>query len=551
MKPVSDHSLLAILENRGPVTDPALLAQLNGEVEKSSTLKNIVLGGLKGTSDIGATLLRPLDATGITGTTNEERRESLKQFFDENADPGSLAFKGGEIGTQIAGTAGVGGVLAKGATAIPALAKFAPAIQSGGFNLGNAKTQSKLANALMRTGSGAVTGGATLGLVNPEETDIGAMFGAAMPVGGKLAGLLGRAIRPVRSTLSDEAAGLAAKAAQQDIPLTVAQKTGSKPLKWIEAAMEDMPFTAGKAETAKDLQRSAFNRAVLKTVGQNADAATPDVLNAARTRIGGQFEKLSNNTLIPLGERFENQLAIVKASLNEFSPSSINSALDKAKKLAKDGFITGTSYQKVRSSLGKASNDAFRSGQSERGQALKSIKTALDEAAEEVMDKATKGEWSRARKQWQNLKVLEKAAAPTTTDAVSGNVSPAKLAQALMSVDKKGFTYGTRGDDLSDLARIGQAFLKDLPNSGTAPRTFYQSILQNPWEAATTALKGGVGLVPGVTLQKFMQSKLGQKYLSGGIEVTPEIQEIAKMLRGGTTGQAAARTALPLISTNP
>ena len=57
--------------------------------------------------------LSPLDATGITGMSNADRRMALKQFFAENADPGSFAFKTGDVAAGIAGTAGAGGCLEK------------------------------------------------------------------------------------------------------------------------------------------------------------------------------------------------------------------------------------------------------------------------------------------------------------------------------------------------------------------------------------------------------------------------------------------------------
>ena len=101
-------------------------------------------GRNQGASDIGATLLSPLDATGITGMSNADRRMALKQFFAENADPESFAFKTGDVAAGIAGTAGAGGVLGKAVTkAVPyagaagqTLSKLGSAIESGGFSLG-------------------------------------------------------------------------------------------------------------------------------------------------------------------------------------------------------------------------------------------------------------------------------------------------------------------------------------------------------------------------------------------------------------------------------
>jgi hypothetical protein len=322
--------------------------------------------------------------------------------------------------------------------------------------------------------------------------------------------------------------GLAGKAAQYGIELTPAQQTGSKPLKIIDSVLENLPFTADTAAKNKQIQRQQFNKAILGTVGEDADLATPEVLNAARERIGGEFKRLTENSKIKFGDDFLNTLAKVESDTTEFSSPSIKGAVDKALEMASKGEISGKEYQKVRTVLGKASNDAFKGNNSELGQALKSIKTALDSAAEASISDGDKEAWKLARKQWQNLKVIEKAAAPTSADAVSGNVSPAKLAQSLLATDRQGFTYGTRNDAISDLARIGQGFIKDqVPDSGTAQRAYWQSVLENPLRLIPGA--AGIGSVP---LQRLMNSEAGRKYLAQGLLTVPPI--------AGQVGRSAA-----------
>lgn len=158
------------------------------------TLGNIGMGALKGASNIGATLLRPVDAAlnavGLTDMTNEQRRQALTDFFKENADPNSLAFKGGEMGSEIAGTLGVGGALGKGVSAVaPQLGKLAAALESSGATVGRpaANFAEKLSNAAIRTGTGGIVGGASAGLVNPEDSGAGVAIGSLIPGVGQLA----------------------------------------------------------------------------------------------------------------------------------------------------------------------------------------------------------------------------------------------------------------------------------------------------------------------------------------------------------------------------
>ena len=170
------------------------------------TMANIGMGALKGASDIGATLLKPVDyvlnKTGLSDRTNEQRRQSMADFFAQNADPDSVAFKGGELGAGIAGTAGAGGVIAKGLRAIPALASKAPslinAVESGGLSLGKPAATTLAGNAsnlATRSAGGAVLGGVSAGMIDPDTAGTGAVIGGAFPGGMVAAKAVGGGIK--------------------------------------------------------------------------------------------------------------------------------------------------------------------------------------------------------------------------------------------------------------------------------------------------------------------------------------------------------------------
>jgi hypothetical protein len=423
----------------------------------------------------------------------------------------------------------------------------APLLNTGGGmtgNIGANIAMTALPGGAATTVPRAAGLGAALGGIQPVASDESRIQNIGLGAAGQtLANTVGRFVKPVQSKLNAPLQDLADKAGEYGINLTAAQKTGSKPLKILDAVFENLPFTADAQAAIKDQQRRQFTAAALKTVGESADQATPDVMNAARTRIGSQFTELSKRNSVNLADDFLNKIADVDATRNAFTKPAVSDAIEKALDLASEKTISGQTYQKVRSTLGKQSSDAFKSGNSELGQALKSIKTALDDAATGSVSQADKEAWGVARQQYQALKVLEKAAAPSSADAVAGNVSAAKLAQALLQTDRKGFTYGTRGDDISNLARIGQAFVKDqIPDSGTAQRALYQRILSSPLEAIGGAV-GGFS----VPLQKFINSPTGQKYLShGAAQLTDKQKMIAEALRRGAVGAGAT---LPLAYT--
>lgn len=401
------------------------------------------------------------------------------------------------------------------------------------------------------TYTGAALTGAAMGATDPVGTGDSRLMNTGMGALGGVAGqfganMIGRIARPVQSELSPELSDLAKKAAAAGIPLDAAQLTGSKPLQTINSVMEVLPFTADKQAAIKDAQRQAYNRAILKNIGENADRATPEVLNNARTRMGSEFERLAARNTVGLSNDFLNSLAKIDSSVNAFTSPAVKSTVDKGLELAAKGTLSGADYQSIRSTLTKQASDAFASGNSELGQALKTIRGSLDDAASASISAADKDAWNLVRKQWGNLKAIEKAAAPVSADAVAGNVSPAKLAAAIMQGNKQGMIYGTGDQAMPDLARIGQAFIKDqVPNSGTAQRSFYQNLLTKPLDAAGQVISGAGGLVA-KPVQAAINSSAGKAYLAQQ-PLTAQQKMLADMLRQGAVGGGAtAGTALPL-----
>jgi len=183
---------------------------LNREVGQG--IANLGAGAVKGASQLGATILAPLDVAkdvfagkGLTLESNRQRRADVTAGLESmGAQPESLMFKGGELGAEIAGTAGLGGLAAKGVmagaklspTAAPMVAR---ALETGGMATGapaaKALSVDGVRNAAIRAGGGAATGAAMAGAINPEDAGVGAAIGGAIPVVGKLAGESGKLLR--------------------------------------------------------------------------------------------------------------------------------------------------------------------------------------------------------------------------------------------------------------------------------------------------------------------------------------------------------------------
>ena len=151
----------------------------------------IPAGIYKGFKNVSDTLIRggasALDY--VAGTNTRAAVEQAKQAddakYNEIYGASTLGKSGeilGEIGATMLPIAGLSKVVAKGAELAPSLAKFltpvSKSIASGGFNTG-------LAGGAVNTGVRALGGGAGgyigAGLVNPEDANVGAIFGAAVP----------------------------------------------------------------------------------------------------------------------------------------------------------------------------------------------------------------------------------------------------------------------------------------------------------------------------------------------------------------------------------
>lgn len=170
------------------------------KVFNPKNMKDLIAGEVRGAGSIGSTIVAPYDMAkdaiagkGLSLESNRKRRKDMDSALGiMGADPNSGLYQTGKLGSEIAGTAGAGDVLALGAASAK-LPLLANALKSGGFNLGGS-TGSKLLNGLTRITGGALSGGAQAALTNPESAGSGAIIGGMIPVAGKLAGETGNLI---------------------------------------------------------------------------------------------------------------------------------------------------------------------------------------------------------------------------------------------------------------------------------------------------------------------------------------------------------------------
>lgn len=429
-----------------------------------------------------------------------------------------------------AGTAGyVGGMLAT--SVIPATIGAKVAAGAGMANTANALRV--VANPNTYKAAAAV--GALQGSLQPVGTDDSRTMNAGLGAAGGMAGNaivngIGRIAQPVKNALSPILQQGADVLRNAGVPLDAAQQSGSAMLGRIRSALSDNPFTAG-GETAKRVtQQSAFNNAILNTIGASGEAATPDVMSAAKNRIGQVFNDVAARNPVAYDNTLNQAITnIAQNARNELSDQQmgiitrqINNVLDKANNPGMA--IDGSAYQNIKSGL-----DRISGGQDTAvGHWARQLRGVLDDALERSTaangNQADYAALQQARQQWGNMRKIEGAIA---VDG-SGDISPAKLANIVnQKANRASSVYGAGDQTLPDLAKAGRNLLTDrLPNSGTAARATMQLLapalvggsygaLQGDWE------KAGIGALGGIALPKAAQYAINNpaiaNYLANGI----------------------------------
>lgn len=338
-------------------------------------------------------------------------------------------------------------------------------------------TAVRLPGAIGRIGGLAADGaaiGALDALGNDQDVMTGAALGAGLGAAGQaVAGLGTKLISPFRAPADRMAA--ADVLAREGVPVTAGQKTGSKMLR-----MAESEIGGTVAEDVFDAQREAFTKAALKRVGVNSERATPEVVDKAFSRIGKEFDDLSTrNALIPDQKVAADLTNVAVDYAGTVAPAMrapiIEKTVDDVVKLLQTGKMDGTVYKTLRSNLDRFARSAT---QPEAKMAARDLIQALDTGMERSIlrnNPADAGRWSKVRRQYRNMLVLEQSLAGAGEGSAMGLISPAKLRQA--TVSKQGKRNWVRGNgDFADLARAGEVLLKDMPDSGTASRQAARAI---------------------------------------------------------------------------
>ena len=284
---------------------------------------NVLAGAVRGAGSIGATIVAPYDMAkdalagkGLSLESNRQRRTDMDSALGSmGAETDSFGYGAGKLAGEIAGTAGAGGLIAKPVSMVAP--RLASAIASGGMSANGAGMATRAAG-------GAINGGVSAGLINPEDFGTGSVIGAVAPGVISAAGNFGKAIgqkaaatraeniakfnrgAPMRQTLSESVGAgyvvppnmvnpstknaiiesFSGKQATSQIASVRNQDVTEKLVRQSLSLADDAPLSKSALEQIRKVEGGAYKR-----VGDLSPAAEHDLeaLKQARNEAQGWF----------------------------------------------------------------------------------------------------------------------------------------------------------------------------------------------------------------------------------------------------------------------
>lgn len=342
------------------------------------------------------------------------------------------------------------------------------ALAPGGLARGGTGTGANLAKAFSNPNSyrAAAASGAVQGALQPVAED---ELRAVNTGAGALFGVGGRAITaPFSQNLSAGAQRAIEKLDDANVPLDVAERTGSGAAKRLAAMLDDSILTGGQREAFKETQLKAYTKAVMNTIGANSEEATPGVMLTAKKSIGKVFDDFAANRPMKADTDFftnmtkvyeDAQGTLTRSEFKLFHKNFVDvmSSID-------NGVINGSRFSRHLSRLGNLSRRA------DVGEHARAMEHALLDALERVQPAEVVDGLKNARGQWRNLRTIQ-GAIDKGEDAF---ISPLRLSNAVATKQNQGLSVFGQGSEvskeLSELAKSGRTILGDFANSGTPLR---------------------------------------------------------------------------------
>jgi hypothetical protein len=296
-----------------------------------------------------------------------------------------------------------------------------------------------------------------------------------------------RTIRGLISPMAGTAAPRVAAAEtlrEAGVPVTAGQQAGSGLLRRLED-------TAAPSEE----QLEALTRAALRSIGSEGDRVTSDVLNAARSRIGGVFDDVTQNLTVDVQPFRVSQLQAAANTYRSLAPTGAQAPIIDDIVNAVTNPNAQTSPRQLmtwRSRLSRLTTTPDAATREAAADALEAIDDIIADSLRNAGREADVDALNQARRQWRDYLAIERAAGQAGETAAEGLLTPGALRGAVQGQSRSQFVRGQRGD-LGDITRSAQAVLSSSP----AVLPGGARVIEGAGRAAMAGIGGTIGGIPG------------------------------------------------------
>lgn len=379
---------------------------------------------------------------------------------------------------------------------------------------------------------GGMLAGGAIGALEPVGTGESRISNAL--TSAALGGIIPGAIKGAQALAQPSAAKkvLAESALKQGIPLGIADITDNAFIKGTRSVLNDLPWIGGIGANQNAAKQQAFNKAVGGVIGENASALTPEVMAGAKSRIGGELNRVWDNNNLKLDGKYVTDLQRImqdaSEKLNPEQATAINKHVQSLLSKADNAEIPGAFTNNWQSELRLAADG-------EKGLAqkiLNDLRQSTLQAFNRGVTGADASALTKARTQYGALKTIEplmNSAEAGVAGRVAGDVPAALLPQKIVQ------QYGSASrSPFGDLPQIGSQFVADrVPRTGGSARAIVQNMLTTgaiggagggiPLALGGGAVGAGMGAVAGLGAAGLLEKALGSPALAKGL-LAPSVQ---------------------------
>lgn len=321
-------------------------------------------------------------------------------------------------------------------------------------------------------------------------------------------------ISPMAGAMDDTAMRAAETLSRQGVPVTAGQQTGSQAIRALEDTLAPSPE-----------QLEAFSRAALRTIGAEGSRASDDVLRAARSRIGGVFDDVTQNLTVDAQPFRVAQIQRAADTYRQLAPTANQAPIIDDIASALSNPANPPSARQIMTWRSRLSNLTRTSDTATRQAAIEALETVDDIIADSLRAANRGGDVDAlrtARQQWRDLLAIERAATGAAGRGSGGLITPEALGGAVIQQSRTQYATGGRGE-LGDLARSGDRLLRQA--SSVSPGGV--RVIEGGGRALATGAGSLLGGVPGGALGFFAPEIAGATVRSAPMQAYLRNQLVA------------------------